>query len=51
MWTDARQGESGYSLVEVMVAIIILTVATLPIVGMFEAALRAASTFSATLGE
>lgn len=44
MWTDARKGESGYSLVEVMVAIVVLTVAILPMVGMFEAALRAATT-------
>jgi prepilin-type N-terminal cleavage/methylation domain-containing protein len=43
MWTDARKGESGYSLVEVMVAIVVLTVAILPMVGMFEAALRAAT--------
>ena len=44
MWTEARKGESGYSLVEVMVAIVVLTVAILPIIGMFEAALRAAIT-------
>ena len=44
MWTDARKGESGYSLVEVMVAIVVLTIAILPMVGMFEAALRAATT-------
>ncbi len=35
-------GESGYSMVEVMVAIMILTLAILPMVGMFDAALRAA---------
>lgn len=33
--------EAGHSLVEVMVAIVILTVAVLPMVGMFDAALRA----------
>lgn len=37
------ENESGYSLVEVMVAIVVLTVAILPMVGMFEAALRAAT--------
>ena len=37
--TDA----SGYSLVEVMVAIVVLTVAVVPMVGMFEAAIRAAN--------
>ena len=44
MWTDVRKAESGYSLVEVMVEIVVLTVAILPMVGMFEAALRAATT-------
>ncbi len=44
MWIDSRKSESGYSLVEVMVAIVVLTVAILPMVGMFEAALRAATT-------
>jgi prepilin-type N-terminal cleavage/methylation domain-containing protein len=39
-----RTGESGYSLVEVMVAIVVLTVAIIPMVGMFEAAIRAANT-------
>ena len=34
--------ESGYSLVEVMVAIVVLTVAVVPMVGMFEAAIQAA---------
>ncbi len=34
--------ESGYSLVEVMVAIVVLTVAVVPMVGMFESAIRAA---------
>ena len=35
--------ESGYSLVEVMVAIVVLTLAILPMVGMFDAAIRAAN--------
>jgi prepilin-type N-terminal cleavage/methylation domain-containing protein len=35
--------ESGYSLVEVMVAIIILAIAILPMVGMFDAGLRAST--------
>lgn len=34
--------ESGYSLVEVLVAILILSVAIIPMVGMFDAGLRAA---------
>jgi prepilin-type N-terminal cleavage/methylation domain-containing protein len=33
--------ESGYSLVEVMVAIVVLTVAIIPMVDMFDAAIRA----------
>ena len=36
--------ESGYSLVEVLVAIVILAVAILPMVGMFESGLKAANT-------
>ena len=36
--------ESGYSLVEVMAAIVILTTAIIPMVGMFDAALQAVST-------
>ncbi|HJQ28551.1 MAG TPA: prepilin-type N-terminal cleavage/methylation domain-containing protein [Rubrobacter sp.] len=39
-----RTGQCGYSLVEVMVAIVVLTVAIIPMVGMFEAAIRAANT-------
>lgn len=35
--------ESGYSLVEVMVSIIILTIAILPMVGMFDVGLRSAT--------
>lgn len=34
--------ESGYSLVEVMVAIMLLAIAIIPMVGMFDAGLRAA---------
>ncbi len=34
--------EAGYSLVEVMVAIMILAIAVIPMVGMFDAGLRAA---------
>jgi prepilin-type N-terminal cleavage/methylation domain-containing protein len=37
----SRTGESGYTLVEVMVAIVVLTVAIIPMVGMFDAAIRA----------
>jgi len=40
--TGALGSESGYSLVEVMVAIMILAIAVIPMVGMFDAALRAA---------
>lgn len=36
------KSESGYSLVEVMVAIMILAIAIIPMVGMFDAGLRAA---------
>lgn len=44
MWTDGRLAdESGYSLVEVMVAMSVLALAVLPMVGMFEAGLRAAT--------
>ncbi len=35
--------EAGYSLVEVMVAIMILAIAIIPMVGMFDAGLRAAA--------
>jgi prepilin-type N-terminal cleavage/methylation domain-containing protein len=35
------RAESGYSLVEVLAAIVVLTVAIVPMVGMFDAALRA----------
>jgi prepilin-type N-terminal cleavage/methylation domain-containing protein len=37
------KGESGYSLVEVMVAIMILAIAIIPMVSMFDAGLRAAA--------
>lgn len=36
--------DSGYSMVEVLAAIVILSLAILPMVGMFDAGLRAAST-------
>jgi prepilin-type N-terminal cleavage/methylation domain-containing protein len=35
--------ESGYSLVEVLVAMVVLTVAIVPMVGMFDAAIRTAN--------
>lgn len=41
MTRKALHAASGYSLVEVLAAIVILTVAILPMVGMFDAALRA----------
>ncbi|QIN82964.1 prepilin-type N-terminal cleavage/methylation domain-containing protein [Rubrobacter tropicus] len=40
--TRFLKGESGYSLVEVMVAIMILAVAIIPMVSMFDAGLNAA---------
>ena len=36
------KSESGYSLVEAMVAILLLSIAIIPMVGMFDAGLRAA---------
>ena len=39
---ERAAGESGYSLVEVLAAIVILSLAILPMVGMFDAAFRAA---------
>lgn len=36
--------EAGYSLVEVMASILLLSIAIIPMVGMFDAGLRAAST-------
>ena len=39
-----KNGESGYSMVEVLAAIIILSLAILPMISMFDAGLRAAST-------
>jgi Tfp pilus assembly protein PilV len=41
--TKSIADESGYSLVEVTVAIVVLTVAVVPMVGMFEGAIRAAN--------
>ena len=38
--------ESGYSLIEVMVSIILLTIAILPMAGMFDMGLRSATTGS-----
>ena len=40
MLTERIRGESGYSLVEVMASIIILSLAILPMVGMFDMGLR-----------
>lgn len=40
--TRRLRDEAGYSLVEVVVAILILSVAIIPMVGMFDAGLRAA---------
>jgi len=37
------KNESGYSLVEVMVAILLLSIAIIPMVGMFDAGLKAAT--------
>lgn len=37
------ENESGYSLVEVMVAIMLLSLAIIPMVGMFDAGLKAAT--------
>lgn len=38
--------EAGYTLVELLVAILLLSIAIIPMVGMFDAALRAANTSS-----
>ena len=43
MLTKQIRGESGYSLVEVMASIIILTIAILPMVGMFDFGLQTAT--------
>ena len=40
--TKRLKDESGYSLVEVMVAIMLLAIAIIPMVSMFDAGLRAA---------
>lgn len=42
MLAERLRQESGYSLVEVMVAIMILAIAIIPMVSMFDAGLRAA---------
>jgi len=39
--TERLKNESGYSMVEVLVAIMILAIAIIPMVGMFDAGLRA----------
>jgi prepilin-type N-terminal cleavage/methylation domain-containing protein len=39
-----QESEAGYSLVEVMVAILILLIAIIPMVGMFDVGLRSATT-------
>ena len=39
---DRLEDESGYSMMEVLAAIIILSLAIIPLVGMFDTALRAA---------
>ncbi len=41
MLTERLKGESGYTMAEVLVAIIILTVAIIPMVSMFDAGLKA----------
>ena len=43
MFTKRLKGESGYSLVEVMVSIMILAIAILPMVGMFDMGLNSAT--------
>jgi hypothetical protein len=44
--TERLKSESGYSLVEVMASIMILTIAIIPMVGMFDMGLRTATTGS-----
>ena len=46
MFSKVLSSESGYSLVEVLAAIMILAIAILPMVGMFDAGLRAAASGS-----
>ncbi len=41
-WFNPLKGESGYSLVEVMASIMILAIAIIPMVSMFDAGLNAA---------
>ena len=43
MLTERMKGESGYSLVEVMASIMILAIAILPMVGMFDMGLQTAT--------
>lgn len=42
--TERIKDQSGYSLVEVMASIVILAIAIIPMVGMFDAGLKAANT-------
>jgi len=44
--TERLKNESGYSMVEVIVAIMILSVAIIPMVGMFDAGLQSVTTSS-----
>lgn len=44
--TKLLKDETGYSLVEVIVSILILSIAIIPMVGMFDAGLRSATTSS-----
>ena len=46
MLAKRLKDESGYSLVEVIVSILLLSIAIIPMVAMFDAGLRAASTGS-----
>lgn len=46
MFPEIRNNEAGYSLVEVMAAIMILAIAILPMVSMFDAGLEAATSGS-----
>ena len=40
--TERLKNESGYTLIEILVAILLLSIAIIPMVGMFDAGLRAA---------
>ncbi len=43
MLAERLRGESGYSLMEVMVSIMLLTIAIIPMVAMFDMGLNAAT--------